>query len=545
MDKSTVSVGQLTEERLDAHYYGSRFIANARLLADCGLTFQEIGRIAEKCNCGATPVDVEYGDTGQGLIRTSDVRPNLFGAETVLRTNDITVDADSNVAAISGDLLFTMSGTIGYAAVIPDDVLEVFSFSNTIARVRFAKSSLQDARFLATFFNCCYGHRQSLRLTSGGIQGHVMPNPFKRLLVPTPHKDAQAYIGDKVRQAERLRARAARFHNMAQRVVEAWIDGGLREEDVTSGQTDIFPSAEHLGVPIGPNSDRKITPASAVNYSPKHLRIQAAGLTSRLDCGFYSPESLNAERKLSKLGCLQRLAEVVDAERKITNGVRGPEIQPSPYKLVRLQNIKNWKVDFVDCLTISARQFEENRRCRLQQGDVLVAIGGYIGNAGLVCEPELAVIGQHSAVLPKDPSGETDMGYLVAYLNSKIGAVQFQRFVSGTVEAGINLEDLREIPVPIPAVTFQEYIGNKVRDGILLRTLADGLIRAAKLLVEGLIDGKVNETDLQDAYTNRETDRAILYRLTGKGLDVADEPPLFPDLDQLEQALAEARGPVT
>jgi type I restriction enzyme S subunit len=160
-----------------------------------------------------------------------------------------------------------------------------------------------------------------------------------------------------------------------------------------------------------------------------------------------------------------------------------------------------------------------------------------------VCEPELAVIGQHSAVLPKDPSAEIDMGYVVAYLNSDIGAVQFQRFVSGTVEAGINLEDLREIPVPIPSNAFQEYVGKKVRESILLRTLADRLVCAAKLLIEGLIDGKVTEADVQAAHANRDADRDLLHRLTAKGLDVAGEPPLFPDMALLETALTDAGGP--
>ncbi|MCV3262737.1 hypothetical protein OGZ01_06125 [Vibrio harveyi] len=98
-----------------------------------------------------------------------------------------------------------MSGTIGYACVIPE-MTEEFSFSNTIARVRLPEGSIHDIHYISTFFNSHYGYEQSLRLTSGAIQGHVMPNPFKRLKVSLPASEAQKYIGEKVRQAERLRA---------------------------------------------------------------------------------------------------------------------------------------------------------------------------------------------------------------------------------------------------------------------------------------------------------------------------------------------------
>jgi type I restriction enzyme S subunit len=200
-----------------------------------------------------------------------------------------------------------------------------------------------------------------------------------------------------------------------------------------------------------------------------HSRVPVAYLSTRLDCAFYDPNALASEELLANFGSLKRLAEIIDPGRQITNGVRGPELESSPYKLVRLQDCKDWTIDFDECLTISERQFFQNRRCRLREGDVVVAIGGYIGNASVARNAPPAVIGQHSAVLPRDPKGGTDEGYLVAYLNSGIGAVQFQRYVSGTVQQGINLEDLREVPIPLPSRLVQSYIGDKVRQAERLR----------------------------------------------------------------------------
>lgn len=68
------------------------------------------------------------------------------------------------------------------------------------------------------------------------------------------------------------------------------------------------------------------------------------------------------------------------------------------------------------------------------------------------------------------------------------------------------------------------------------------LTTAAKLLVEALIEGKLTEDELKTAQEalqkgDREPDKAILSRLTRKGYDIKDEPPLFPDLDVLYETI--------
>ncbi len=201
-------------------------------------------------------------------------------------------------------------------------------------------------------------------------------------------------------------------------------------------------------------------------------RADSHTLTSRLDPSFYSPKGLDANAKILNSGNSYVLKELVDSNRKITNGVRGPELTDSSYKLVRLQDCNQWFVELDKCLTISKEQFNENRRCLLKKNDIVVAIGGYVGNASIVKDDTTAVIGQHSAMLSSNP-GLFDSHYLLAYLNTSIAEDTFERYVSGTVQAGINLEDLRDIPVPLPKnMSAQTYIGNKVREAALLREWA-------------------------------------------------------------------------
>ena len=55
--------------------------------------------------------------------------------------------------------------------------------------------------------------------------------------------------------------------------------------------------------------------------------------------------------------------------------------------------------------------------------------------------------------------------------------LQFTRAITGSVQAGINLEDLREIAIPIPHKKAQAYIGEKVRQAERLRQRARELER--------------------------------------------------------------------
>ena len=207
-----IAPSMLTEKRLDSSYYASQFIVNDEKLDECGLERIPIGKLSNLCNCGATPKQVVYSKSGIGLIRTSDVRPNEFKSEGVLKTSDLKKILRESLKALPNDMVYTMSGTIGYAAVIPED-RNVYSFSNTIARVRLPEKSIHDIRYIAAFFNCQYGYLQSRRLVSGGIQGHVMPNPFKQLRVSLPNEFAQKHIGNKVHQAEILRVWAKDIEN--------------------------------------------------------------------------------------------------------------------------------------------------------------------------------------------------------------------------------------------------------------------------------------------------------------------------------------------
>ena len=157
-----------------------------------------------------------------------------------------------------------------------------------------------------------------------------------------------------------------------------------------------------------------------------------------------------------------------------------------------------------------------------------------------------AVIGQHSAVLPIGTHSKVDAGFLVAFLSSNAGAIQLQRYVSGTVQVGINLEDLRGRSVfPYRSLFCKSTSAMLFVRRMICSYWASRLLSLACRLVEALIEGRITESELCEAYValnegDRQADRSILERVTVGGLDVPHESPLPPDFDGLYAAIDEA-----
>ena len=506
MDVSRITPAVLTEDRLDASYYGTRYLQNEAFLKKCGVPMVPVGTLTDKCNCGATPKEVIYDGKGTGLVRTTDVRPNVFLAEGVLRTSELRVSPDASVAAVPGDLLYTMSGTIGYAAVIHDGV-DVVSFSNTIARARFATRTGQDARFTAAFFNCKYGYTQSLRLVSGGIQGHVMPNPFKRLPVPTPAPEAQRYIGDKVRLAERLRERARR-----------------------------------LEAAVATTHEQYMVPPTGIDFAKRTRRLVARSLTERLDAHFY-PSAV--EQYFRQLGgptrSLDRLCSIV------VNGQSQPEAEEG----VRQATVTNLGRSFVEGSLRTVQRPADGARA-LAPHDLLLCNAAhnkiYIGRDVTYSQVEGPYASTEVMVVRVDRT-QLPASFVRHYLKTEIGYLQVQSTIRG-ITAHSYPTDVKLLQIPIPAVHAadreawfatddQMLVGGRCFDA------ARVLTSVATTLVEHLIDGRITETDLVSAQKALDAGDGSADREILKGLrqsDVPDAKPLIADVDAFYALLDASAG---
>lgn len=506
MHATRVTALDLTEDRLDANYYAPVYLANAAHLASCGFPLHPIASISARCNCGATPKLVEYDSEGIGLIRTADVRPNAFNATSVLRMSGFELEPGASVEARPGDMVYTMSGTIGFAAVIPVDA-ESFSFSNTIARVRLPADSPHDIHFISTFFNSERGFKQSLRLVSGGIQGHVMPNPFKKLPVPCPNSRAQKYVGEKVRSADLLRREARRLERLI---------------------------------------DEKFAPLTANLLNPKKAWWAGKDVVApyRINAPHYDAvvldmlERAHAHQDLLSLGSLL-------GPRRVAGGATplGAEYPPSGVFFVRVQNVKPYRLDLSDAAYIDRATDEELKRSRCAAGDIVLSITGYPGTASLVLEEDLPVnINQHSVRI--DISGDLSPEYVTAALNSPFLEKQVNRLAIGGTRDALDYTSVSSLQIPVLPEEDRNEISEWVTCSNRCVRAASRLAIASKLIVDGLIEGQLGEEELSAAQGALElgdtsADRALLARLTLQGIDASGEPSLIPDFDALYALLDE------
>lgn len=440
-----------------------------------------------------------------------------------------------------GRLLFSLVGDVGHACVVPNPAPDAISYRRT------ANLKLEniDSHFVCAYLNTPVGACQLTRLTTGVIQDQVRLEDSAAVLLPTVDVNAQSYIGNKIRIAERLQSQSHWLSGYAIKAVDLFMADRAAANDLEIATSEL---PKWIPLPLVSNYVRPVTAQSTLQM---HTRVSYLEITQRLDCSFYSPRAMEVDRVLRNERESSPLRQLVDPTRQITNGVRGPELQASPFKLVRLQDREGWSINFDKCLSISERQYEENKRCKLRESDVVVAIGGYIGRAAIVRRVRDAVIGQHSAVLPLGAERVVDEGFLVAYLSSSDGSTHLQRYVSGTVQAGVNLEDLQDVRIPTPSKECQRHIGDAVRRADDYAYLSSRLCLSGRMLVELLLDRRLNEAELASAQSLLESDdqtadRAILGRLYEGGIDATDTRPLFPDLDayyemlqMAEQALAD------
>jgi type I restriction enzyme S subunit len=211
-----------------------------------------------------------------------------------------------------------------------------------------------------------------------------------------------------------------------------------------------------------------------------HTRVKSGAVGRRLDAGFYNPEYVAAQNAVARFPI--RTMESLRADgAPIGYGVVKPRFQDSSVRMVRIQDFSDPFVDLESSASIDPVQMTEFKRSACQPGDLLVAIGGYPGRLGLLPPLPASVsavnINQH--VVRMRFAAGVERYFVTAFLMSSTGGRILARQVSGSVQAGINVEDFRLITVPFVGADAQRYIGDKVRQAERLRERARNLELAA------------------------------------------------------------------
>jgi hypothetical protein len=223
------------------------------------------------------------------------------------------------------------------------------------------------------------------------------------------------------------------------------------------------------------------------------------------------------------------------------NAIAGNLYEEEGLPFIRPVNLSRYYFDDHDLVRVSETRLRE-MGLKVYSGENL-----YFGRVG---EPCVAMLDATVSISPNviiaiADTTRADTAYLQAFCTCSPGLSQLRSQLKAGVQPTTSTDTVRTLLVFTPSPQAQAYIGDKVRQADRFRQLANVLHAAANRLVEELINGKITDAELkeaQDALQRGDSvpDRAILSRLSRKGIDRPNEPPLFPNLDGLYTTLKQA-----
>ena len=251
----------------------------------------------------------------------------------------------------------------------------------------------------------------------------------------------------------------------------SWLRYALNSPDVqvtikrhTRGITILHASSavSHIHIPIPPmvEQERIVTMLNEADKLRK-LRTQADDRTAAIIPALF--HEMFGDPEHTRLS-LKPLIELVLGERPITYGILkpGPDIEDGvPY--VRVLDIKQSRLH-VEQLRKTTREIaNQYRRSTLCPGDILVTIRGTVGRTCIVPhELTGANITQDTARLAIIPSIEPV--YVVEFLNTPWAQSWMNHHSQGQAVKGINLGDLKKLPVPVPPSSSQREFTKRVTE---------------------------------------------------------------------------------
>jgi type I restriction enzyme S subunit len=131
---------------------------------------------------------------------------------------------------------------------------------------------------------------------------------------------------------------------------------------------------------------------------------------------------------------------------------------------IRVQNIKEGKLDLSDIAYVLAPDNAESERARVQPFDLLISITGTIGQVAIVPEDMgEAYISQHVALVRTDRSVPVE--FIAEYLNHPAGGqLQIGRANYGQTKPGLNLQQITKLNIPIVRKEKQEKFLSTLKD---------------------------------------------------------------------------------
>ena len=203
----------------------------------------------------------------------------------------------------------------------------------------------------------------------------------------------------------------------------------------------------------------------------------------RIDAEYYSLDNLTKENAVTGNN-YRRLGDLCE----LIAGPFGSTVTTERYdatsdkRYIRGKDIQSFFIEKNDAVYLDNNLFAELPQFHLRTGDILLTVVGMkFGKSAIISAEDCPAVFSCKSTLVRNPS--INVWYLLTYLSSSIGYGLVRRGQRGAAQPGINLFDIRNVPVPILDGKFQSRIEILVRQAKSLVTASDTVFVDAQTLL--------------------------------------------------------------
>ena len=265
--------------------------------------------------------------------------------------------------------------------------------------------------------------------------------------------------------------------------------------------------------------------------APLCFAIGRGEVEGRVDTHYYKPEYSIAEKGLkdSKWGIV-RFGELLSF---VANGVeiRRYVEEGTPY--LRVSEMKEDGIDLSNVKFVNASLTKLVDKIQLEENDILISRSGSLGLVALVDEKiKKCIISSHiiRVVLDKEKVNEINPKYIVDFLRTKYGLLQFFRKKIGAVVPEIDHEALKSIIIPIPPRQIQDKIADMMDEAYRIKKEKEA---EAEKLLNSIDDYVLNELGIKLPQIKEQKNFSITFdKIKRKRFDPYSHQPKFRWADQ-------------
>ena len=430
--------------RLEAEFYQPFYLRAYKEIYNCGFPIMRLNSLSKKITDGSH-ITPDYQEEGIRFLMVRDVGEEEIEFES---SKFITQEFDERLKHCkprAGDVLLTKVGSIGKAAVVPDNAPE-FNIFVSLAVIKEIHGV--DPYYLSTFLNSRLGRVQSFRQAKGITQPDLHLEEIREFLIPIPDETFQDSIKSLLLQVRQKRSQSVALYIEAENLL-----------------------LEALGLDV-------LNLSHELTYERSFSDMEDA---SRYDAEYFQPKYQHAMMLMSQSG--NHIKDVAQLSKE-----RFEPQSNATFNYIEIGNLSG--AGFAESEEISGDEAPSRAQWIVHKDDVITStvrpirrLSALIEKTqdGYVCSSGFAVLKPYNV--------EPEL--LLLYLRLPIICEVLNLFTAASMYPAISVTNLLELPITLPKGRLRQQIVNKVHES--RRVLQDSkfLLEEAKSQVEKMIFGEM------------------------------------------------------